>query len=156
MTNFWWPARCWGAEGSWRSKLKINLSRVVKGLYLGLGLHSLASECSQGFGLVLAPKGKKIVSPFKTWIMFQIAQAHLNSNCFITRKVFQPAFFFFLRFYLLMRGRVLEEKQAPHGEPGAGLHPRTLGPCPELKARCSTTEPPRCPSASFLSETCIT
>jgi len=30
-------------------------------------------------------------------------------------------------------------------EPDAGLHPRTLGSCPEPEGRCVTTEPPRHP-----------
>ena len=35
-------------------------------------------------------------------------------------------FFFFLRFYLFIHERD-REKQAPCGEPNAGLNPRTLG-----------------------------
>ena len=49
--------------------------------------------------------------------------------------------FFFLRFYLFIHGRHGErqrhrqrEKQAPSGEPDAGLYPRTPGSCPEPKA----------------------
>ena len=61
-------------------------------------------------------------------------------------------FYFYLKdfIYLFMRdtGREAEtqgEKQAPCGEPDAGLDPRIPGSLPEPKGRCSTTEPLRCP-----------
>ena len=38
------------------------------------------------------------------------------------------------------------EKQAPCGEPDAGLDPRTLGSQPEPKPDNSTTKPPKCPN----------
>ena len=49
--------------------------------------------------------------------------------------------YFLKRFYLFIHERYRErqrhrqrEKQAPGREPDAGLHPRTLGSCPESKA----------------------
>ena len=61
-------------------------------------------------------------------------------------------FFFFLRFYLFIHERRKErqrhrqrEKQAPCGEPDAGLHPRTPGSHPEPKA---DTQPLSHPGAS--------
>ena len=56
--------------------------------------------------------------------------------------------FFFLRFYLFMRGRERQrhrrrEKQAPCGEPNVGLDPRTLGSQPEPKADAQTLSHPR-------------
>ena len=38
------------------------------------------------------------------------------------------------------------ENPAPCREPDMGLDPRTPGPRPEPKTRCSTTESPSCPS----------
>ena len=39
------------------------------------------------------------------------------------------------------------EKQASHGEPDAGLNPKTLGSQPEPKADAQTTEPPGAPGS---------
>ena len=60
---------------------------------------------------------------------------------------------FFLFIYLFMRDTQRErqrhrqrEKQTPCREPDVGLDPRTPGSCPESTGRCSTAEPPTCPS----------
>ena len=39
-----------------------------------------------------------------------------------------------------------KEKQAPHGEPEAGFHLRTLGSCPELKADTQLLSHPGVPA----------
>ena len=43
------------------------------------------------------------------------------------------------------------EKQAPHGEPDAGLDPRILGSGPELKAVAQPLSYPDAPVYHFLS-----
>ena len=66
--------------------------------------------------------------------------------------------FFFLRLYLLIRNRHRErqrhrqrEKQAPCGEPNAGLDPRTLGSWPKPKAVAQPlSHPVRPPARSFV------
>ena len=50
--------------------------------------------------------------------------------------------------YLFMRDT---EKQAPHGEPDAGLDPRILGSGPELKAVAQPLSYPDAPVYHFLS-----
>ena len=43
------------------------------------------------------------------------------------------------------------QKQASCRKPDVGLDPRVWELCPESKAdRCSTTEPPKCPTVSVL------
>ena len=37
------------------------------------------------------------------------------------------------------------EKQAPYGEPGLGVNPRTLGSCPELKTDAQQLSHPAIP-----------
>ena len=68
--------------------------------------------------------------------------------------------FFKKRFYLFIPERQRErqrqrEKQAPLGEPDAGLHPRTLGSRPEPEADAQPLSHPGAPRDGYLTHSSV-
>ena len=73
-------------------------------------------------------------------------------QCFLTDRTFftliyLQILFYFLRYLFIHEGHRhrRSEQQAPHGEPDAGLHPRTLGSQPEPKADAQPLSHPGAP-----------
>ena len=82
-----------------------------------------------------------IITSLSAWV-FSLAYEHA-----IISSIPKPKQYIFKKIYLFMRDRERQrhrqkERQAPCGEPNAGLDPRA--------PRCSTAEPPRHPHQYFL------
>ena len=82
-----------------------------------------------------------------SWLCFCSPFLHL---AFIEIRL-TTTFAFRARFYLFIKDRRRQkEKQAPCGDPDAGLNPRTPGSCPELKADTQPLSHPGIPKLPLL------